>query len=120
MGTRAMISFDGKPMIATHWDGDPDCMGQHLLACRDMPAVLAVASKHVVDAIDPTFPGAAKYSYSIDDYGDWAEYQYDFRTEGDNFKIYVAKLSGVWNPAAPRHYKPLHDNGEGSKIEDYK
>lgn len=45
MGTRAMISFDGKPTIATHWDGDPDCMGQHLLACRDMVEILAVANR---------------------------------------------------------------------------
>lgn len=119
MGTRAMISFDGKPTIATHWGGDPDCLGQHLLACRDMTEILAVANKHVVDAIDPAFPGAKPDSYSIADYGDWAEYQYDVRTKGEKFKVYVSKLDGWWNPATPRRYKPLLETGKGSKLEDY-
>lgn len=55
MGTRALISKDGKPIIATHWDGYPvGGLGDDL---RNMPnltmeAVIAVADGHSIDFID--------------------------------------------------------------------
>jgi hypothetical protein len=35
MGTRAMISVDEQPMIATHWDGYPSCLGKIILEHGD-------------------------------------------------------------------------------------
>ena len=61
MGTRAMISFDGKPGIATHWDGDPGCLGQHLLECADVTAIVYAAAKHSIDAIDYTIVDAERF-----------------------------------------------------------
>jgi hypothetical protein len=54
MGTRAIITIDGKPAIATHWDGYLKGLGQDLL---DMPdtttkSVIEVAKKHCIDFIE--------------------------------------------------------------------
>ena len=54
IGTRAFISVDGKPMLATHWDGYPASLGLHLLGCdKSMKAVIEVAKAHTIDAADP-------------------------------------------------------------------
>lgn len=55
MGTRAMISIDGKPFIATHWDGYPESLGadlQSLVNPMDKEKLIAVASKHTIDFAD--------------------------------------------------------------------
>lgn len=54
MGTRAMISVDGKPMIATHWDGYPDSLGRDLkkLKSKDIQSIIEVAKKHTIDFAD--------------------------------------------------------------------
>ena len=53
IGTRAIISIDGKPMLATHWDGYPTSLGADLLRCdKSIEAVIAVAKAHTIDAAD--------------------------------------------------------------------
>ena len=53
MGTRALISLQGKPMIATHWDGYPSSLGLDLLRCdKSLGAVIQVAESHTIDAAD--------------------------------------------------------------------
>jgi len=54
IGTRAIISINGKPMLATHWDGYPTSLGLDLLRCdKSMKAVTEVAKAHTIDAADP-------------------------------------------------------------------
>jgi hypothetical protein len=51
IGTRALISKDGKAMLANHWDGYPASLGMELLHCdKTMGAVIEVARKHTIDA----------------------------------------------------------------------
>ena len=53
MGPRALISINGKPMIATHWDGYPSALGSGLLQCdKTLGAVIGVAERHTVDGAD--------------------------------------------------------------------
>ena len=54
IGTRAIISIDGKPMLATHWDGYPASLGRDLLhSDKSDSAVIEVAKAHTIDADDP-------------------------------------------------------------------
>jgi hypothetical protein len=54
IGTRAIISIQGKPMLATHWDGYPASLGHDLLDCdKSAKAVIEVAKAHTIDAADP-------------------------------------------------------------------
>jgi hypothetical protein len=54
IGTRAIISIEGKSMLATHWDGYPSSLGADLLHCeRSARAVIEVAKAHTIDAADP-------------------------------------------------------------------
>jgi hypothetical protein len=54
IGTRAVISIEGKPMLATHWDGYPTSLGLDLLHCdKSLKAVIEVAKAHTIDAADP-------------------------------------------------------------------
>ena len=54
IGTRAIISIEGKPILATHWDGYPSSLGADLLHCeRSARAVIEVAKAHTIDAADP-------------------------------------------------------------------
>ena len=56
IGTRAIISLAGKPMLATHWDGHPGSLGRDLLNCdKSMKAIIEVARAHTIDAADPQF-----------------------------------------------------------------
>ena len=53
MGTRAIISIDGKPMLATHWDGYPASLGKELMSFGiSVAAILRIAEKHTIDAAD--------------------------------------------------------------------
>jgi len=53
IGTRAIISIDGKPMLATHWDGYPASLGADLLHCnKSIEAVIEVAKAHTIDSAD--------------------------------------------------------------------
>jgi len=53
IGTRAIISVNGKPMLATHWDGYPSSLGKELLSFGiSVAAILRVAEKHTIDAAD--------------------------------------------------------------------
>jgi hypothetical protein len=52
-GTRAAISIDGKPMLATHWDGYPTSLGRDPLNCdKSVKAVIEVAKTHTIDSAD--------------------------------------------------------------------
>jgi hypothetical protein len=56
--TRALISKDGKPMIATHWDGYPSSLGMDLLHCdKTMKAVIKVAKPHTIEAAHRSIHG---------------------------------------------------------------
>ena len=53
IGTRALISIDGKPVIATHWDGYPSCLGFNLLHCeKSLRKIIQVAKRHTIDSAD--------------------------------------------------------------------
>jgi hypothetical protein len=53
IGTRAVISVDAKPMLATHWDGYPASLGRDLLRCdKSIEAVIEVAKAHTIDSAD--------------------------------------------------------------------
>jgi hypothetical protein len=53
IGTRALICIDGKPLLATHWDGYPSCLGLKLLNCdKTVAAIVNVAKEHTIDAAD--------------------------------------------------------------------
>jgi len=54
IGTRAFISIEGKPMLATHWDGHPTSLVRDLLNCnKSVKAVIEIARAHTIDAADP-------------------------------------------------------------------
>jgi len=53
IGTRAVISINGKPMLATHWDGQPASLGKELMSFGiSVVAILRIAEKHTIDAAD--------------------------------------------------------------------
>jgi len=53
IGTRAIISIEGRPMLATHWDGHPASLGRDFLRCdKSIEAVIEVAKAHTIDAPD--------------------------------------------------------------------
>ena len=121
-----MICIDGKPLLATHWDGYPSCLGLALLNCdKSMPAIVEVAKGHTIDAADNVIRQdlnrdriktlakkhrltqaeiragkrrgcvirAEDYEIgSIENYGDWAEYQYDIRGQ----EVYFRPLGGFY------------------------
>jgi len=46
-----LISKNGRPMLATHWDGYPSSLGMELLHCdKTMTDVIKVAKRHTIDA----------------------------------------------------------------------
>ena len=126
IGTRALICIDGKPLLATHWDGYPSCLGVALLNCeKTVAAIVEVAKGHTIDAAVISIRKdlnrhrvktlAKKYRLtqaeiragkrrgcvicaedyeigSIDNYGDWAEYQYDIRGQ----EVYFRPLGGFY------------------------
>jgi hypothetical protein len=54
MGTRAVIRVNGKPMIATHWDGYPESLGSDLknLKTKNLSSIIRIAKKHTIDFVD--------------------------------------------------------------------
>jgi hypothetical protein len=58
MGTRAIISINSKPFVATHWDGDPTCLGASLYenvvksSSNIKRDIVLVAKEHSIDAVD--------------------------------------------------------------------
>lgn len=54
MGTRAIITKEGKPFIATHWDGYPESLGKDLKKMPDLTngSIIAVAKEHSIDFAD--------------------------------------------------------------------
>lgn len=132
MGTRAIITINEKPYVATHWDGYYSVLGKSLEQVSTKQEIIKAASDRSIDFADlkdPLFRDIVKERVkdicerhkitekemkagkrrgmiitnadyqitSIKNYGDWAEYQYDF-TGG---KWRVRSVSGAWdkNPA---------------------
>jgi hypothetical protein len=121
-----LICIDGKPLLATHWDGYPTCLGLELLNCdKTVAAIVNVAKEHTIDAADIAILEnlnkhriktlskkhrltqaeiragkrrgcviwAEDYEIGkIENYGDWAEYQYDIRGQ----EAYFRPLSGFY------------------------
>jgi len=121
-----LICIDGKPLLATHWDGYPSCLGLELLNCeKTVAAIVEVAKEHTIDSADIAIRKdlnrhriktlakkhrltqaeikagkrrgcvicAEDYEIgSIDNYGDWAEYQYDIRGQ----EVYFRPLNGFY------------------------
>jgi hypothetical protein len=53
MGTRALICMNGKPILATHWDGYPSSLGKELLdSDNSVEAIVRIAEGHTIDAAD--------------------------------------------------------------------
>lgn len=52
MGTRAIITKNGKEFIATHWDGYPDGLGRDLLGNKTDDEIIKVAEQHSIDCAD--------------------------------------------------------------------
>ena len=53
MGTRALITINEKSFIATHWDGDPPCLGKKLWYTKTETEIRAVANEHTIDFACP-------------------------------------------------------------------
>ena len=60
MGTRAMISINEKPFIATHWDGYYDGMGKQLESAKTKAKIISIAKEHNIDFADITNPAIKK------------------------------------------------------------
>lgn len=123
MGTRAMISIDGKPTFTTHWDGYPTSLGRDLvnLSKKDIPSIMRVAAKHSINFADKRYlkqsdalmkkiirakPKDERIGYSwalkkgahfVDDINlndDFQEWEYNINTKTGT--ITVRPLSGSW------------------------
>jgi hypothetical protein len=53
MGTRALITINQKPYIATHWDGYPSGLGAVLLGIVDKKDIANAVEKHSIDFACP-------------------------------------------------------------------
>jgi hypothetical protein len=120
MGTRAMISIDGKPTFTTHWDGYPTSLGRDLVNLRkkDISSIMRVAAKYSINFADKRYlkqsdalmkrtirakPKAERFGYAwafkkgahfVNDIkfnDDFQEWEYNIDT-----KITVRPLSGSW------------------------
>lgn len=136
MGTRAMISMEGKPFVATHWDGYPSSLGKDLLMCGiggliSPREILEVASDHSINFADEEYLRDAnqlmidrlkengqyqtgygwlaekndQFVYSIKEYGDFAEYQYDFFQGQWRFR----EVNDEWTKATFGEWKDLDE-----------
>jgi len=102
MGTRSLISINGKLMFGTHWDGYPNSLGKNLLNCdRSIESITDVAKTHGIDFAERNImKNLDDENYRIVDirsYGDWPNYQYDIR----DLEIYFIKLEGRY-PSSKR------------------
>jgi len=113
-----MISIDGKPMIATHWDGYPENLGEQLMELKkkDIPSILKVAKEHSINfttrplmkvsekimrnklkgksGYQWVFEKGQKFVTDMRYYDDFAEYQYDI--DSKTGKIKFRKIHGSW------------------------
>jgi len=113
-----MISINGKPLLATHWDGDPGSLGADLKHVKSINDIIIVASKYSINAArasilkksndvmisilkkngvyEPGYQWLAeskdKFVTNISRYGDFAEYQYDLK--GGKWRY--RELSDMW------------------------
>ena len=49
MGTRALITINQKPFIATHWEGYPSALGKSLLGITDKKDIIVAAEERSID-----------------------------------------------------------------------
>jgi len=59
MGTRAIITKNGKPFIATHWDGYPEALGADLLGKVTDDEIIKVSAERSIDFIDQKYKAKA-------------------------------------------------------------
>jgi hypothetical protein len=127
MGTRAIITIEGKPFIATHWDGNPDNLGRKIFSSSIAPDSLYPRTKrsdvdkfehliksvqsHTIDFAVPSvkkfLTDIAKRIDPISNYGDYAEFQYDYK----NDEWFVRPLHGEWTETqhSKTKFKKLKD-----------
>ena len=72
IGTRALISISGKPVLVTHWDGYPSSLGLDLLSCdKSLRNIIEVAENRTIDAAhisilkEPTMKGLSNWPSDI-------------------------------------------------------
>jgi len=113
MGTRAVVSIDEELFVATHWDGYPAGIGCHLLEVHKVEDIIEAVREHSINFVRKDLIVICQVLQpnikveDIDNYGDWAEYQYDFNSITGAWKF--RKLSGSW-PASQYSasiYRPL-------------
>jgi hypothetical protein len=131
MGTRAMITIDKKPFVATHWDGYPSELGKDLSRAKTKEAILKQAVKRSINSADKSvlkeanklaierikkmpkntragYEWALKSGKFVDDiknYDDWAEYEYDYDTKTGTWM--VRERDGSWRENRPKAWKKL-------------
>lgn len=103
MGIRATIRINGKLMLATHWDGNPETLGRELAILRskkmlNTTSIIRLASEHSINAAHPSIMRSAKKFnimnksatggdiWNIKEYDDFAEYEYDISLKTKRIK----------------------------------
>ena len=92
--------MEGKPILATRWDGYTTSLGLGLVQCNlKLHSILDIAKAHSITAVASELRvhlgnyGHRKNPISdIADYGDSPEFQYDIR----DGKVYVRELKGCY------------------------
>lgn len=149
MGTRALTSINGKPIIATHRDGYPSSLGNDLLQSHKSPgAVIRVAERHTIDGAESSIKEDLKQKRvresserhhlteietrkgklrdalimghdheicDLEEYRDWAEYQYDIRGK----EVLFRPLKGQYPESLKNgsDYKRLTEDGVKNETE---
>ena len=117
MGTRAIITKDGYPVLSVQYDGHPDCLGADLRKVTSDTEIYQVAESHVVVFADGQFmtqlcsAQADKKQYTnIHTCGEWFDYQYDLKDGEWRFR----KLSGRWpDPIKGKWIKWVYAKADG-------
>ncbi len=97
MATRAIISVNGKPFVATFEYGNPYDLGRQLAHTKNKSELLEVAKNYNIYAMDPKeekLYGFTEEDDNIDisNLSDMMEFQYDLK----NGKWYVCRLDETW------------------------
>lgn len=81
--------------MAVHWDGYPQSLGEDLHeAGANEQKILEASMRHSIDSCSDLLEVAG--AGDIEEYGDFAEYQYDLRGDEWHFR----SLSGEWPKSA--------------------
>lgn len=124
MGTRAVVQYDEGELdigvheiwYATHWDGHPETLGQHLVeavqkAKGKVPSysdditrgdnlkklVNKAVQDHSVDMKEYGSTGGDVEETFKDRYADYGEFEYKFVREGDDIRVKHRSVGGFWD-----------------------